>query len=140
MKDILGRRPIIALRSSISLMPDSFQRPRQFPYQSLIVPVAIANSPAVRRQVYDYDSTFNRYLSLRWRCHLEPFSFDDNFERQRRAQVDVHYVKSRTEKRALRDTRKRAAIYQRAVYLHAGPPGDDAEGRRASLSSLSFAG
>lgn len=55
-----------------------------------------------------------------------PRAILDNFERQRRAQVDVHYVKSRAEER---ETRKRAAIYQRAVYLHAGPPGD-AEGRK----------
>lgn len=26
-------------------------------------------------------------------------AFDDNFERQRRAQVNVHYAKSRTEER-----------------------------------------
>lgn len=49
--------------------------------------------------------------------------FDDNLERQRRRFKSASITLNHVRRSALLGTRKRAAIYQRAVYLHVDPSG-----------------
>jgi len=67
-------------------------------------------------------------------------AFNDNFERQRQAQVVVYYVQSRTEECIL-SIRKYAVIYQRGLFTREfSTRPNDVERRKRAPFHLSFGG